>query len=89
MNFASLQGAALFGWALRGQSGQKKQRARIAGAIAVGAGFVAWIRRWLAVYRTRKRLSELDDKGLADLGLYRDQIELVARRGRLPQWDEP
>ncbi|MFE0014078.1 DUF1127 domain-containing protein [Mesorhizobium sp. NPDC059054] len=88
MNFASTQNRGLFRWTLRAQGRLKGQGAWAAGLVAVGAGFAASIRRWRAVHRTRKSLSGLDDKALADLGLYRDQIGLVARRGRLPQWDE-
>lgn len=87
MNFASTQGAILFRRTLRAQNGRKDQGTWAARLIAVGSGFAAWIRHWRAVYRTRKSLSELDDKGLADLGLYRDQIGLVARQGCLPEWD--
>lgn len=79
MNFASTQGMV--------RSGRKDQPTWAARLIAIGIGFATWIRRWRAEHRTRRSLSALDDKGLADLGLYRDQIGLVARQGLLPEWD--
>lgn len=86
MNFARTERPVAFRWAL---GTQKRSEGTWAGVLTViGAGFVARIRYWRAVRRTRKRLSELDDKMLADLGFYRDQIGLLARRGRLPEWDE-
>ncbi|HEV2507476.1 MAG TPA: DUF1127 domain-containing protein [Mesorhizobium sp.] len=80
MNFVSTERSVAVRWALGGRDGPDDTQA--------GVGLVVWIRRWRAVRRTRKRLSELDDRMLADLGFYRDQIGLVARRGCLPEWDE-
>lgn len=88
MNFASTQGMILFRQTLQAQSGRKDLGTWTARLIAVGSGFAARIRHRRAVHRTRKSLSALDDKGLADLGLYRDQIGLVARQGCLPEWEE-
>ena len=42
--------------------------------------------RWRRIQRNRVSLSDLDDWLLADLGIRRDQIDHVARAGKLPGW---
>ncbi len=86
MNVVSTQGALLVRRALRSQNGRVGIWADT--ATAIGTSLAERLRHWRGIRRTRKRLSELDDRMLADLGFHRDQIGLVARRGRLPEWDE-
>lgn len=42
--------------------------------------------RAIALRRVRRRLADLDDRMLADIGLSRDEAE---REARLPIWDVP
>jgi uncharacterized protein YjiS (DUF1127 family) len=49
--------------------------------------FIVWARRRRQVRRNIRRLTVLDDRLLADIGVARDQIRQVARLGRLPDWD--
>ena len=81
MNVMSTQGPIVSRWAV-GAKDEPRDRGGWLNRLVSG------MRHWKAVRRTRKSLSELDDNALADLGLYRDQIGLVAQRGRLPDWDE-
>lgn len=81
MNVMSTQGPITSRWAL-GARDKPRDRGSWLDRLVSG------IRHGRAVRRSRKSLSELDDKALADLGLCRDQIGLVAQRGRLPDWEE-
>ena len=44
------------------------------------------VARWRRIRRNTVRLSDLDDRLLADIGVRRDQIGAVARAGKLAGW---
>jgi len=46
------------------------------------------VARWRRIRRNTVRLSDLDDRLLADIGVRRDQIGDVARRERLQGWGD-
>lgn len=65
-----------------------KQPATGMAAAFTGAGdrLARWLRRQWRIRRNIDRLSALDDRMLADIGITRDQVRDVAQIGRLPGW---
>lgn len=48
---------------------------------------LVWLRRGRLVRQNVRRLSALDDRLLADIGIARHELRHVARLGRQPGWE--